>query len=195
MPINLQAKLLRVLQERNIRRIGDNKLIPVDVRVISATNISIREKIMEGKFRSDLYYRINLLELRLPPLRDRPEDIELIFSKLLEQYSKAHKLPAPKISPEAAALLRRHPWHGNVRELSNFSERLVILSDGAEITPEQLEFAGLFDVAFSPSPKILSESKPRQRKEDIARELGISRTTLWRRSKRENTVNDPNLQK
>lgn len=185
MPINLQAKLLRVLQERHIRRIGDNKLIPVDVRVISATNISIREKIAEGKFRSDLYYRINLLELRLPPLRDRPEDIELIFSKLLDRYSKSYKLPVPRVSPEAAALLRRQPWLGNVRELSNFSERLVILSEGAEITPEQLEFAGLFDTSTPLLSNAPSEALPRQRKEDIARELGISRTTLWRRSKQE----------
>lgn len=186
MPINLQAKLLRVLQEKELRRIGDNKIIPVDVRIISATNITIRQKIQEGKFRSDLYYRINLLELHLPPLRERPDDIEWIFRNMLEQLSRAHGLPVPHVSPEVLARMRRYPWNGNVRELRNFSERLVILSDGSEITPEQLELSGLFDALpkSTVGPAAVSGPvQPYKRKEDIAREMGISRTTLWRRSK------------
>lgn len=182
MPINLQAKLLRVLQERNIRRVGDNRIIPVDVRVISATNISIQDKIAEGKFRSDLYYRINLLELRLPPLRERPEDVQLIFANLLERFSYVHKFPVPKVSPEVHELMGRHTWPGNVRELRNFSERLVILSEGHEITAEQLELAGMLNSVPAAKPEPARTSR---RKEDIARELGISRTTLWRRSKQQ----------
>ncbi len=187
MPINLQAKLLRVLQEKELRRIGDNKIIPVDVRIISATNITIRRKILDGDFRSDLYYRINLLEMQLLPLRERPDDIEWIFTSMLEQHSRAHGLPVPKVTPEVIALVRRYPWYGNVRELRNFSERLVILNEGQEITPEQLRLTGLVDSAeeFYDGPaERKTPAQPYKRKEDIAREMGISRTTLWRRTKK-----------
>lgn len=187
MPINLQAKLLRVLQEKELRRIGDNKIIPVDVRIISATNITIRRKILEGEFRSDLYYRINLLEMQLPPLRERPDDIEWIFMNLLEQHCRAHAQPVPHVSPEVLAQVRSYPWHGNVRELRNFSERLIILNEGSEITLEQLELTGLVDTAAEKDDGHAERSVPAQpykRKEDIAREMGISRTTLWRRSRK-----------
>ncbi len=187
MPINLQAKLLRVLQEKELRRIGDNKIIPVDVRIISATNITIRQKILDGEFRSDLYYRINLLEMQLPPLRERPDDIEWIFVNLLEQHCRARALPVPHISPDVLAKVRCHPWYGNVRELRNFSERLIILNEGSEITTDQLELTGLLDAAAvsDDGPAECSGSaQPYKRKEDIAREMGISRTTLWRRSKK-----------
>ena len=187
MPINLQAKLLRVLQEKELRRIGDNKIIPVDVRIISATNITIRRKILDGDFRSDLYYRINLLEMQLLPLRERPDDIEWIFTNLLEQHSRAHGLPVPKVTPEVLALVRKYPWYGNVRELRNFSERLIILNEGKEITPDQLRLTGLVDndAEFYDGPTERPVSvQPYKRKEDIAREMGISRTTLWRRAKK-----------
>ncbi len=187
MPLSLQAKLLRVLQEKNIRRIGDNRIIPVDVRVISATNASIHDKILQGTFRRDLYYRINLLELHLPPLRERPGDVELIFQRLLENFSREAGRPAPVVTPEAATLMRQYPWYGNVRELRNFSERLVILNDGAPITPAQLKMAGLFEFETPegrPQPAgHPAQPAPRKKKADLARELGISRTTLWRRSK------------
>ena len=187
MPINLQAKLLRVLQEKELRRIGDNKIIPVDVRIISATNITIRRKILDGDFRSDLYYRINLLEMQLLPLRERPDDIEWIFTNLLEQHSRAHGLPVPKVTPEVLALVRKYSWYGNVRELRNFSERLIILNEGKEITPDQLRLTGLVDndAEFHDGPTERPVSvQPYKRKEDIAREMGISRTTLWRRAKK-----------
>ena len=187
MPINLQAKLLRVLQEKELRRIGGDKIIPVDVRIISATNITIRRKILEGEFRSDLYYRINLLKMQLPPLRERPDDIEWIFKNLLEQHCRAHAQPVPHVSPEVLAQVRSHPWYGNVRELRNFSERLIILNEGSEITPEQLELTGLVDAAAEKDGGHAERSgsaQPYKRKEDIAREMGISRTTLWRRSKK-----------
>lgn len=188
MPMNLQAKLLRVLQEKEIRRIGDNKVISIDVRVISATNISIREKIAQGKFRSDLYYRINLLELRLPPLRERPEDVELIFRRLLERYCREAQRPVPMVTGEAIAMMQSQPWYGNIRELRNFSERLAILNDGGVIDRKQLELAGLLDysqTAGESGEPPAAGHRERLRKEDIAKELGISRTTLWRRSKQE----------
>lgn len=191
MPLDLQAKLLRVLQEKNIRRIGDNKIIPVDVRVISATNVSIHDKIMAGTFRRDLYYRINLLELRLPPLRQRPEDVELIFRQMLERFSRENGRPVPAVTPEAAAIMRRYPWYGNVRELRNFSERLTILNEEPVITPAQLKMAGLFELerpAGAEEQPAAAGAVPagpvRKRKADLAKEMGISRTTLWRRSKR-----------
>ena len=187
MPINLQAKLLRVLQEKELRRIGGDKIIPVDVRIISATNITIRRKILEGEFRSDLYYRINLLEMQLPPLRERPDDIEWIFMNLLEQHCRAHAQPVPHVSPEVLAQVRSYPWYGNVRELRNFSERLIILNEGSEITLEQLELTGLVDTVAEKDDGHAERSVPVQpykRKEDIAREMGISRTTLWRRSRK-----------
>ena len=189
MPLDLQAKLLRVLQEKNIRRIGDNKIIPVDVRVISATNVSIHDKIMKGTFRRDLYYRINLLELRLPPLRDRPGDVELIFRRMMERFSWEAGRPVPTITPEAAELMRRYPWYGNVRELRNFCERLTILNEEPVITPAQLKMAGLFELEAEScmgGELLQPPAVPaRKRKEDLAREMGISRTTLWRRSKRQ----------
>ena len=187
MPINLQAKLLRVLQEKELRRIGDNKIIPVDVRIISATNITIRRKILDGEFRSDLYYRINLLEMQLLPLRERPDDIEWIFTNLLEQHSRAHGLPVPRVTQEVIALVRRYHWYGNVRELRNFSERLIILNEGTEITPEQLRLTGLVDntAEFYDGPaERTMPAQPYKRKEDLAREMGISRTTLWRRTRK-----------
>lgn len=181
MPLPLQAKLLRVLQEKNIRRIGDNKLIPVDVRVISATNVSIKTKIAQGAFRNDLYYRINLLELRLPPLRDRPDDINLIFRQMLERFCREAGRPVPEMLPQAVQLLRQQKWWGNVRELRNFCERLVILCENDSITAEDLSIAGL---ETQQEELVESHACGRKRKEDIAKEMGISRTTLWRRSKK-----------
>lgn len=198
MPMNLQAKLLRVLQEKEIRRIGDNKVISIDVRVISATNISIRDKIAQGKFRSDLYYRINLLELRLPPLRERPEDVELIFRRLLERYCRESQVPVPIVTAEAIAMMQNQPWYGNIRELRNFSERLAILNDGGVIDRKQLELAGLLDYSQTTGGGGRAAAGPREqrlRKEDIARELGISRTTLWRRSKQEAKRRDEQLKR
>lgn len=188
MPLPLQAKLLRVLQEKNIRRIGDNKLIPVDVRVISATNVSMKQKISEGSFRNDLYYRISLLELRLPPLRERPEDIELIFRQMLQRFCREAGRPVPVLSHQAIQMLKEHYWLGNVRELRNFCERLVILCDSGSITKEELAIAGLEEEELeachtTPPPA-------HKRKEDIAREMGISRTTLWRRSKKKRDETD-----
>ena len=188
MPLPLQAKLLRVLQEKNIRRIGDNKLIPVDVRVISATNVSMKQKIAEGSFRNDLYYRISLLELRLPPLRERPEDIELIFRQMLQRFCREAGRPVPVLTHQAIQMLKEHYWLGNVRELRNFCERLVILCDSGSITKEELAIAGLEEEELeachtTPPPT-------HKRKEDIAREMGISRTTLWRRSKKKRDETD-----
>jgi transcriptional regulator with PAS, ATPase and Fis domain len=135
MPMVLQAKLLRVLQERQIMRIGSQKVINVNIRVIAATNHDLRERIREGRFREDLYYRLNALPLRVPPLRDRPEDI----FPLLDHFLTEHKRKGLLFSPAAREALLRYPWPGNIRELNNVASYLSFLTP-AVVTPESLPY-------------------------------------------------------
>lgn len=129
-PLPIQAKLLRVLQERNVRPIGSGREVPVDVRVVCATNMDLRELILKNRFRADLYYRINVMAVRLPPLRERKGDIPLLIARFLDKRKKIH--------PRAVDILTRHSWQGNVRELRNLIERLVIMTESDMITPEDL---------------------------------------------------------
>ena len=128
-PITLQAKLLRVLQEKEIRRIGSTSVHPIDVRVVSATNINIEEKIRSGQFRSDLYYRLNLLDISIPPLRERREDVQELVDFYLTRFACEMGKRIPTVTPEAAQLLMQYDWPGNVRELRNVCERLIVLND------------------------------------------------------------------
>jgi two-component system response regulator PilR (NtrC family) len=134
MPINLQAKLLRVIESGMFRRVGGTNDITVDVRIISATNKKIKEEIEEGRFREDLYYRLNVVPVHIPPLRERKEDIPLLAEHFLKKLSDTPK----KITHEAMKLLMDYPWRGNVRELENVIERIALLVDKEEITPEDL---------------------------------------------------------
>jgi two-component system response regulator PilR (NtrC family) len=134
MPINLQAKLLRVLENGTFRRVGGTTDIKVDVRVISATNKDIKEEIASGRFREDLYYRLNVVPIHIPPLRERKEDIPL----LVEHFLKKILDQAKKVTPEAMRILIDYPWKGNVRELENVVERVVLLTEKEEITPAEL---------------------------------------------------------
>jgi two-component system response regulator PilR (NtrC family) len=134
MPHNLQAKLLRVLENGVFRRIGGTTDIKVDVRVISATNKDLKDEIAAGRFREDLYYRLNVVPIIMPPLRERKEDIPLLIDHFLKKTSDDPK----KITPEAVKLLIDYPWKGNVRELENVIERTVLLTDKKEITPADL---------------------------------------------------------
>lgn len=136
----LQLKLLRVLQERELERVGDSKTIRVDVRVIAATNASLEELVEEGQFREDLYYRLNVIPVVLPPLRDRRDDIGPLALFFLRRYGDMHKCPLPELTPPVIDSLLAHDWPGNVRELENTLERLVVLSDGGAIGPEMLRF-------------------------------------------------------
>jgi two-component system response regulator PilR (NtrC family) len=134
MPHNLQAKLLRVLENGTFRRIGGTTDIKVDVRIISATNKDLKDEIAGGRFREDLYYRLNVIPINIPPLRERKEDIPLLIDHFLRKTS-----PDPKrISPEAMKLLIDYPWKGNVRELENIIERSALLTDKEEIAPDDL---------------------------------------------------------
>ncbi len=138
MSLALQAKLLRVLQEKEVERLGGRKMIPLDVRVLATSNRKLREEVAAGRFREDLYFRLNVFPLHLKPLRERSLDILPLARFLLEKLCV--EKPAPKLTAEAEARLLQHNWPGNVRELENVMQRSLILSDGKEIGPEALSF-------------------------------------------------------
>lgn len=137
-PLPLQVKLLRVLQERAFRPIGGRGQIDVNIRVVAATNRDLAEEVRAKNFRSDLYYRLNVITLRLPPLRDRAEDIPLLASHFLRTFAQEQRIPAMTLSPEALEALRRHHWPGNVRELQNAIEHAGTLANGTELRVEDL---------------------------------------------------------
>jgi two-component system response regulator PilR (NtrC family) len=134
MPVNLQVKLLRVLEHGTFRRLGGTTDITVDVRVVSATNKDLKEEIKGGRFREDLFYRLNVFPIHIPPLRERKEDIPLLIVHFLEKASKIPK----RVSPDAMRVLIDCPWKGNVRELENIIERVALLVDKQEITLSDL---------------------------------------------------------
>ncbi|MFO0850540.1 MAG: sigma-54 dependent transcriptional regulator [Gemmataceae bacterium] len=135
-PLNMQVKLLRVIQERRIERVGGNEPIEVDVRLIAATHQPLEKMVRDGTFREDLYYRLNVVRVEIPPLRDRPEDIPLLASHFVMKYSRGRTLP--EISPEAMELLLAFPWPGNVRQLENAIERACVTARDGVITPAHL---------------------------------------------------------
>ena len=137
-PSSTQVKLLRVLEEREVMRVGGTQPFRVDVRVIAATNRPLRESVEAGDFRSDLYYRLNVLRIYLPPLRERRADIPILLRRFIEEFSREHDRPFHGISPAATELMIEHAWPGNVRELRNLVESMVVLSHGREIQPEDL---------------------------------------------------------
>jgi two-component system, NtrC family, response regulator AtoC len=137
-PLMLQAKLLRVLEEQNFRRLGGLKDIHLDLRVVAATNKNLREAVKEGAFRQDLYFRLNVIQILIPPLRDREEDILPLARFFIEHYNRKFKRSIEGVSDAAGNLLLAHDWPGNVRELRNAIERAMILEDSALITPPSL---------------------------------------------------------
>jgi len=138
MSLRTQAKVLRVLQEGEVERIGSQKTIQVDVRVIAATNKDLEDAIEKGDFREDLYFRLSVIPVRVPPLRERTEDIPPLVEHFLAQFSAENNIRRKTVSPEAMQALKRHPWRGNVRELKNTIERLIIMVPQDEIGPEHL---------------------------------------------------------
>ena len=139
MPLQLQAKLLRALQEREIEPLGSDKVVKVDVRVVAATNVDLERRVTEGAFRSDLFYRLNVLAITLPPLRDCADDLPAICARLLDDIRTSGDYINPRITPSALAALARYDWPGNVRELRNILERALILSDSGRLTGEDFE--------------------------------------------------------
>ncbi|MGC8796150.1 sigma-54-dependent transcriptional regulator [Thermodesulfovibrio sp.] len=136
--MSLQKKLLRFLQEKEIQRIGSNTRIKVDVRIISATNRNLEKLVKEGTFREDLYWRLNVVRINLPPLRERKEDIPLLVNHFLNKYSRENNKPIPQLDPEIMNALMNYDWHGNVRELANVIERAVVLSPSGIISMKHL---------------------------------------------------------
>ena len=137
-PPSTQVKLLRVLEEREVMRVGGTQAFEIDVRVIAATNRPLRESVEAGEFRSDLYYRLNVLRIYLPPLRERKEDIPILLRRFIDEFSRQHDRAFHGISPAATQLMIDYPWPGNVRELRNLVESMVVLSHGREIEPDDL---------------------------------------------------------
>jgi len=153
LPMHLQIKLLRVLQEKSFERVGSNHPIKVDIRVIAATNQDLEKEVRSGRFREDLYYRLKVVPIELPPLRDRREDIPLLIHHFFKRHAAAFNKPVPNISAEAINALRDFSWPGNVRELENLIERLVVLSkEGREITYYDLP-VGMFTTDLDGEPK------------------------------------------
>lgn len=138
MDLSLQVKILRVLQEKEIERVGGTGTKKVDVRVIAATNRDLEEEVAKGRFREDLYYRLNVIPLHLPPLRERGGDVLLLANHFLEMFCKKKGRAPLTLSPDARRILSAYSWPGNVRELVNFMERMSILTDGNVITPQDL---------------------------------------------------------
>ena len=195
-----QAKLLRALQDGEIRRVGESSPVRVDVRIIAATNQDLRKAILEKRFREDLFYRLNVVPIRIPPLRERPEDIPLLAVHFLAQYNQ--RAGTQKVfAPAALAELSEHRWPGNVRELENMVEQAAALSPGAEIGLEGIQFEPAALPRPDPGPgqvrplAAVVEEVERQSIQAalqrchadlgrVAAELGISSTTLWRKMKR-----------
>ena len=141
MPLDLQAKILRVLQEHEVTRIGGNQNIPVDVRIVTATNQSLMEKVRLKEFREDLFYRLNVVPINLAPLRDRRDDIADLANYFLSRSCTEMSVPHKRLTDDAQALLKSYSWPGNVRELENAMKRAVILSNDPQLTAH--DFAGL----------------------------------------------------
>jgi DNA-binding NtrC family response regulator len=148
MPLPLQAKLLRVLQEKEVDRIGGTRAVPIDARVVAISNVDLKTAVAVGRFREDLYYRINVIPLIIPPLRERNDDIELLTQHFLEKFNLANHRSVAAIDPAALNMLLDHGWKGNVRELENVIERAVLIGDGRSILPEHL----LLDFSDSDTP-------------------------------------------
>ncbi|HEU4683062.1 MAG TPA: sigma-54 dependent transcriptional regulator [Nitrospira sp.] len=198
LPLMLQAKLLRAIQEKEIRRVGATKPVAVDVRVIAATNLNLAEEVKSKRFRDDLYYRLNVIELKLPPLRERREDIPLLVDAFLKKCGQTRGKEVKGVSESALAMLMDYAWPGNVRELENVVERAVTLSRSERITPDDLPPAvqgargdrrvldeaaertlPLHEIEKEYIQKILE--KMGGNKYQAAQVLGIDRKTLYRK--------------
>jgi len=194
LPAAAQGRLLRVLQEGEIRRVGSPHARMVNVRLIAATHRNLQQRVSEGFFRADLYFRLHVMEIHLPPLRERQEDIEALALFLLDKTCRRLNRPAARFSDDALAAIRAHAWPGNVRELENAIERAVILSDGGPITPAMLAIGGPQSGSATGAPegasleeyfrRFVLEHQGRLTETEIARRLGMSRKSLWERRQR-----------
>ena len=195
LPYPLQAKLLTALQRRSVTRVGSNTPIPVDIRLICATNRDLTRMVTLGEFREDLLYRINTIHLEIPPLRERPEDIVPLARLFAARFGRQYGRPDLRLTAPAEQKLRQYPWKGNIRELEHAIEKAVIISDGAGLTPQ--------DFRLQPSPLPAEDSPAATTLEEmeiqmirrtmdacagnlsaVAAQLGISRQTLYNKMKK-----------
>ena len=187
-PLHLQAKLLRVLQNRCVTRVGDSKAIPIDIRLICATNANLERSVSEGRFREDLYYRINTVHFELPPLRERREDIIPLAERFITVFNEKYHRSVECISAEAGAELKEYSWSGNIRELRNAVEKAVILADGKQLEPKDFELKEHVSAAASETLEEAEEKVIRDAMEryggnltKVAQALSISRPTLYKK--------------
>lgn len=199
-PLHLQAKLLRVLQNRTVIRVGDTRPLPVNVRLICATNRNLEELVREGRFREDLYYRINTIHLHLPPLRERTDEILPLARIFIDRYAAKYRRAVTDIDPSGEALLLGHEWNGNIRELRNCIEKSVILASGERLSAADFSFADSIaeprpssEITVGESLEVLEEKAIRAALEHfggnltmVAKSLNISRPTLYARLKKYN---------
>jgi two-component system NtrC family response regulator len=190
LPPPIQVKLLRFLQEQRFQRVGGRQEIQIDTRVIAATNVDLKEAVKKGKFREDLYFRLAVVVIKLPPLRERGEDAEILAQEFLHQFAVQCDKAGLKFAPDALRALRRHTWPGNVRELQNRVKRAVIMSEGKRVTAADLELADTSELVPAATLKQARESVERELVEQAlkkhsgrisaaATDLGISRPTLY----------------
>ena len=188
-PLHLQAKLLRAIQSRSIVRVGGNEAKPINIRLICATNMDLEQLVREGRFREDLYYRINTVHINLPPLRERKEDIAALAQMFLERFAEKYHRPLTGIAPEAAAMLTEGRWSGNIRELQNCIEKAVILSDGSELTAKDIQLEQVARPVGTTIKAVSEAEEERLVREAMdrtdgnisaaAKMLGVSRPTLY----------------
>ena len=198
-PLHLQAKLLRAIQNRSITRVGDTKAIPIDIRLICATNKNIEQMVRDGEFREDLYYRINTMHLHLPALRERTDEIVPLAEMFIARYADKYRRSVSGLTPEAAELLKSHYWSGNIRELQNCIEKAVILCDGNIISASDVELQVMKAVqstAEMSGNETLEETEEKTIRAAlnrfggnlsmVAKSLDISRPTLYAKLKKYN---------
>jgi len=190
LPVSLQAKLLRVLEERVVRRLGGSRDLPVDVRLVAATNRDLTQESESGRFRQDLFFRLAVVVVNLSPLRERPEDIPLLARHFASRLAARHRVPVPELAGDAVAALAAHPWPGNVRELRNVLERAVVVRGGEPIRAADLALSGSspastsLDRAHREREALLAAlRRTGGRREEAASLLGISVRTLYYRLK------------
>jgi len=195
-PLHLQAKLLRVIQNRSVVRVGGTQAIPVDIRLICATNMDLEALVREGRFREDLFYRINTVHIDLPPLRERKEDIIPLAGLFIENFAAKYRRPVEGLSPEAADFLKSQRWNGNIRELQNCIEKAVILCEGEKLTADDMQPANTNPAKPSaPTIRAVSEAEEERLVREAmdrtggnisaaAKMLGVSRPTLYAKLKK-----------
>jgi DNA-binding NtrC family response regulator len=193
-PPPLQARLLRVLQSGEFERVGSSRTTKVDVRVLSATNADVAQEMEDGRFREDLLFRLNTVEIKVPPLRDRREDIPVLAAHYLRQYAPRYRAAVTGFTRDAVKAMLEHPWPGNVRELDHAVERAVLLTRGTEVSADDLGLAAgtngarpLEDMTLEEAERYLIEralARHQGNVSDAARALGVSRSALYRRLER-----------